>query len=308
MDQPIAAGKHFILIMFKLRTGYFVSGIVTGLVLFVSFLWSLPDGKLHLVFCNVGQGDAAYVRFADGKDMLIDGGPNDSVLGCLGKHMPFWDRNIDIVVLSHPQKDHMQGLIEVLRRYKVDYFVHSKVVNDTDGFREMEKILVEKKVIVKDVVQADEIDVGNAKITTVWPTQGQLALAQGQESVLGVSTTTNLNDFSVVLLLSYGEFDALFPGDADNHVNPSLMHAPLGGDPIEVLKVPHHGSKTGMTADYLTWVNPKLAVISVGKNSYGHPSPEIVGLLNNKNITIKRTDKAGDIEVVSDGKTWHVTD
>ena len=100
--------------MFKLRVGYVISGIVTGLILLFSFIATLPDGKLHIVFCDIGQGDAAYVRFPDGRDMLIDGGPNDKVLNCLGKHMPFWDRRINLVVLTHPQKDHMQGLNPVL--------------------------------------------------------------------------------------------------------------------------------------------------------------------------------------------------
>src|SRR3989344_728069 len=100
--------------MFKLRYGYLISGIITGSILIFSFFGSFPDGKLHIVFCDVGQGDAAYVRFPDGQDMVVDGGPNDNVLGCLGKYMPFWDRHIDLVMLSNPQKDHLQGLISVL--------------------------------------------------------------------------------------------------------------------------------------------------------------------------------------------------
>src|SRR5574341_1833681 len=127
--------------MFKLRIGYVISGIATGLVLLFSFIATLPDGKLHLVFCDVGQGDAAYVRFPDGRDMVVDGGPNDKVLGCLGNHMPFWDRHIKIVVMTHPQKDHMQGLISVLDRYRVDYFVRSDVANDTEGYKKLMEVV-----------------------------------------------------------------------------------------------------------------------------------------------------------------------
>ena len=93
--------------MFKLLRGYVISGIITGCILLVSFLFTLPDGKLHIFFCNVGQGDAVYIRFPDGRDMLVDGGPNDTVLQCLGRHMPFWDREITMVVNSRPQNDHL---------------------------------------------------------------------------------------------------------------------------------------------------------------------------------------------------------
>src|SRR3989344_8210677 len=123
--------------MFKLRVGYLISGVATGLVLLFSFLGSLPDGTLHIVFCDVGQGDAAYIRFPDGRDMVVDGGPNDRVIACLGRHMPFWDRHIDMVAMTHPQKDHMQGLIAVFERFDVDYFLRSDIGNTTEGYQRL---------------------------------------------------------------------------------------------------------------------------------------------------------------------------
>ena len=102
---------------------HFLSGILIGLVLLSTYLFTLPDGRLHLVFCNVGQGDSTYIRTPSNLDMLIDGGPDDKVLSCLGRHMPFYDRTLDVVVLSHPQADHMRGLISVIQRYNVKYFV-----------------------------------------------------------------------------------------------------------------------------------------------------------------------------------------
>jgi len=120
--------------MFKLRFGYLIAGIITGLVLVFSFFWSLPDGKLHMVFCDVGQGDGAYILFPDGRDMVIDGGPNDKIISCLSSHMPFWDRHINIVAMTHPQKDHAEGLVWVLERYQVDYFLRSNDENTTEGY------------------------------------------------------------------------------------------------------------------------------------------------------------------------------
>ena len=99
----------------KLSLKSLIIGGVFGLTLFFAYLWFLPDQKLHVVFCDVGQGDAAYIRGPNNMDMLIDGGPNDKVLNCLGRHMPFYDRTIDVIMLSHAQKDHLQGLLSVLR-------------------------------------------------------------------------------------------------------------------------------------------------------------------------------------------------
>lgn len=290
--------------MFKLQVGYLVTGIATGLILIFYFLWSLPDGKLHIVFCDVGQGDAAYIRFPDGRDMLVDGGPNNSVLQCLGRHMPFWDRTIDVVVLSHPEKDHMGGLVSVFQRYHVGYFVRSDIQKGTDVDRALFALAKEKKIPQKLVVAGDEVRIGLAKLSVIWPSDSQIALMQGQ-NVLGV-TTDSVNESAVVFWLRYGVFDVLFTGDADSRVERQYRGSELADAPIEVLKVPHHGSKTGMTSDFLDWIRPQLAVISVGRNSFGHPTPEMLQLLADYHARVLRTDQEGDVEVVSDGSNWIV--
>jgi competence protein ComEC len=321
--------------MLRLRTGYVISGFLSGMVLLFSFLWSLPDGKLHIVFCNVGQGDAAYIRFPDGRDGLIDGGPNDSVLQCLGRHMPFWDRTIDLVVLTHPERDHLGGIPSVFERFTVGYFIRSDVASDTEGFQKIEDLVRQKKIFQKLVTKGEHIDVGTTSISVVWPTKEELAffspsiptlLTNGSSSdILGSSTPTNLNDASVVIHLRYGTFDALFPGDADSHVDGDIVsQPPVTPDTLELLKVPHHGSKTGMTEGFLDWISQNnltnnqqpitnsqshpLAVISVGKNSYGHPAKETVEALASRGLSVMRTDESGDIEVVTDGTSWSVKD
>lgn len=276
--------------MFRLRIGYFLGGIATGLMLLFSFIVSLPDGKLHIVFCDVGQGDGAYIRFPDGRDMVVDGGPNDKILGCLGRYMPFWDRHLDMVLLTHPQKDHMQGLISVFERYSVDYFMRSDVENSTDGYKKLQDMVLSKKIPQKFVTTGEMIDVSETKLAVVWPSP----------NVLGVST--DVNSASVVFWLRYGSFDALFTSDASLRQD----FARPTGDVVEVLKVPHHGSKTGMSEEFLDWLKPQLAVISVGQNSYGHPSQESIRQLRQKDSKILRTDEEGDIEVVSDGRGWSV--
>lgn len=302
--------------MFSLRRGYFVSGIVTGLMLVFSLLATLPDGKLHIVFCDVGQGDAAYIRFADGRDMLVDGGPNNKILQCLGNHMPFWDRTINMVLLTHPQRDHLQGLITVLDRYSVDYVVRSDVDNTTEGFRELLDIIKKKHIPVKLVTRGETIAVGATALSILWPSREQIALFKRhslasqesvlQNSVLGSQSQPDLNDGSIVFTLGYGSFDALFPGDADTRVEENYRSAKLADDILEVLKVPHHGSRTGMSEDFIKKLHPRLAVVSVGKNSYGHPNADIINNLALTGSRLLRTDQEGDIEVVSDGGSWEV--
>jgi len=295
-----------------------MSGIVTGMIILFGFIFTLPDGKLHVVFCNVGQGDAAYIRFPDGRDMLIDGGPNTSVLDCLGRHMPFWDRSIDLVALTHPQKDHMQGLISVVNRYSIGYMIRSEVSNISDGFDLLQKSVKERNIPIRYMVQGNRIQIGNAHMSYLWPSNEQIAKGKqaqqlfadsqkntSDERVLGAQTG-DLNDYSLVQLLQYGSFDVLFTGDADEHVEHYYTGDQIGSRPIEVLKVPHHGSKTGMTESFVSWVQPIVAIISVGKNTYGHPSNGALELLSKKNIHVLRTDKQGDIEVISDGKHWQV--
>lgn len=292
--------------MFKLRWGYVISGIITGCVLLVSFIGSLPDGKLHIFVCNVGQGDAVYVRFPDGRDMLVDGGPNDSVLQCLGRHMPFWDREITMVINSHPQNDHLRGLVSVLNRYKVDYVVRSRVFSASDAYAQFVDAIKTHHVPERFVTRGEHISVGPASLSVIWPSETQVARMQPDTNVLGASTESNLNDGSLVFFLRYGSFDALFPGDADSHVEGQYTGDMLADGTLELLKVPHHGSRTGMTQHFVVWVKPAVSVISVGKNSYGHPSAEAIGMLQAIGSAIHRTDQEGDIEVVSDGKSWQL--
>lgn len=315
--------------MYKLRTGYIITAIITGFVLLLNFFWTLPDGKLHMIFCSVGQGDAVYVKFPDGRDMLIDGGPNASVLSCLSRHMPFWDRKINIVLLTHPETDHLGGLGEVLRRYDVEYFVQSDIVGSSKKFEELAMVIKEKKIPVEYAMRDDTVRLGTAEMSVLWPSDDFVeksnALASvwreegADRDVLGAVAVDNLNDYSVVLHLRYGSFDAILPGDADARVEDEYTSKPLlADDMVEVLKVPHHGSRTGMSANYMTWLygirdsfdtqNQPVAVISVGRNAYGHPAQEILGLLQSYGLRVLRTDEKGDIEVVSDGKTWGVVD
>ncbi len=296
--------------MVKLKIGYIISVCITGLILFLNFLTSLPDGKLHLVVCDVGQGDAIYIRFPDGRDMLVDGGPNNAVISCLSQHMPFWDRTLDIVLLTHPEKDHLQGLLTVMDRYEIGYMVRSDVSNTSDGFTAFQGRVRAHAIQERLVSAGEQIRVGDARISVIWPSLDQTyAMSVSKNSgestaVLGASSE-HRNDGSLVLWLTYGQFDAWLSGDADMRTESKYRSSSLSDRSIEVLKVPHHGSATGMSSDYLDWLDPQLALVSVGRNTYGHPSPIILSMLADKGVRVLRTDTHGDIEIISDGLSWY---
>lgn len=249
------------------------------------------DKKLRVVICDVGQGDAIFIRTPQGSDILIDGGPDDSVLNCLGKHMPFWDKTLELMILTHPDADHVTGLIDVIKRYKLIRFYTSKVEGGTDVYKQFLKTLQRVDIKQNYLWQGDKFTFTDGLIMeTLWPTPEWKG-----------STT---NSFSVAELLNYKNLKVLLTGDLD--AEQMIQFSNLAGN-IDFLKVPHHGSRFGLTAEILDILNPKLAVISVGKNNkYGHPTPFILDLLKSANIKTLRTDQDGEIEIISDGKTWKV--
>jgi len=256
----------------------------------------LPDDKLHVVFCDVGQGDAILV-YRKTTQMLVDGGPDNKVLGCLARHVPFYDRRIEVAIVTHPQADHMNGIIDVIKRYNVMQLVMGPENNSTVGFKELQRQVSNHKLQVTSVYSGDEMKMGGAKFEIVWPERGW---------VLGANTEkTDLNEFGISGRLTYGNFDVMLTADVDQGVEADEIASGLLRQ-VEVLKVPHHGSKTGMTEEWLRIISPELAVISVGKNSYGHPTKEAIDLLSSKGVRVLRTDDDGEVEVVSDGVKWWV--
>lgn len=272
------------------------------------FIFSYPDDQLHLIFCDVGQGDAILIsrRFTQ---MLIDGGPDESVLKCLSENMPFWDKTIEVVALTHPQADHLSGLIAVLGRYQVEYFFSPPAGNKSAGYNKLVQLVQsDPSIKVRNVYEGDSIKLGGLVLETLWPekdwTLAQLGLGG---VVLGASTSRNLDDFSLVFLLKFGDFDALLTGDADSRIQNEILET-VCIEPVEILKIPHHGSKYSMIDEFLQTTNPDLAIMSVGKNSFGHPADELLNQLQAAKVNFLRTDLKGTIKIVSDGQKWGIAD
>ncbi|MDY6875639.1 MAG: DNA internalization-related competence protein ComEC/Rec2 [Chloroflexota bacterium] len=275
------------------ETKVLASAAVILLVLAL-FAWrALPDGRLHVVFLDVGQGDAIFIQTPSGRQVLVDGGPSETaLLSQLGRQMPFWDRTLDVMVLTHPDADHVTGLVPVLERYQVDTVV----------FREVE---------VESEVYDYWLQLLEAEGATVY--QGEaglhLVLDEGVEMVVlhpgaePVSRTdADVNNNSVVTRLTYGQVSVLLPGDIEAVVEQRLVaEGALGST---VLKVAHHGSCSSTTPEFLEMVAPEVVVISVGAdNDFGHPCAEVLERL--KGLPVYRTDEQGAVEVTTDGtRVW----
>lgn len=241
---------------------------------------ALEKYRLSLYFLPVGQGDSELVKFPGGAKMLIDGGPPDSlVLGNLDKILPSRDRYVDIIALSHAELDHFGGLMEVLKRYRVGAFVWNGVPKNTSAAKELMKTIKDKNTPLITLAAGDAIRYGASDMKVLWPPENTVASGD------------SLNETALVFELESGNIRALFTGDMGEETE-SKITASVAGK-IDVLKVGHHGSKFSSSANFLDLIKPKIAVIEVGKNSYGHPTPEVLNRLADVGARIFRTDRDG---------------
>ncbi len=281
--------------------------ILVILILLCVTVWlavfATSQPKLKIIACDVGQGDAILLTYGT-VQVLNDGGPDNKVLDCLNKYVPFWDRKIELVILSHPQKDHYMGLLEVSKRYNVGNFVQSGL---TSGSLEYELLKEQVGGVGSNVLYARQgmkLRLGLIYIDIVWPPEDFLDIytdVRGKgNSSNSVEFTSKLdaNKFSVVSIISLKDKDILLTGDISPDISDRVADYLLVNNEksIEYIKVPHHGSKNGLTQKLLKAVDPELAIISVGKNnSYGHPNKEILNILSGYGVKALRTDEIGDI-------------
>lgn len=280
--------------------------LFSGITLWIKFA---PDPKLSIIACDVGQGDATLISYKDFQ-ILTDGGPNSSVLDCLSSHMPFWDRTIEIVVLTHPQKDHYGGLVDVFERYTVQYFFVSGLVSSNDSFQALEKVVGQGGTQVVFAHAGKHVEYGLISLDILYPfdeffQENVQKSVQDGKNVLGAYTSKrDPNDFSVVTHFSFKNFDALLTGDIGPDVIDALVEKNVLGH-VEYLKVPHHGSRNGMTERLLQATTPDFATISAGKdNSFGHPHKEILDMLSEYRINYMVTAESGDVVIETDGDTF----
>lgn len=261
------------------------------LVGFNLFVWYevITGGStdLELYFLNVGQGDSELIELPGGIEILIDGGPDKSVLFELAKVMSPSDRYIDLVVMTHPEIDHFVGFADVVRRYKIGAFIATGREGKSEAWENFRNLLEEKQIPVVLVEAGDEISYGDNKFQVFSPDK---ALLSDRE----------INESSIILRLEGEGIKALFTGDAgfkaENHL---LSTSQVDNLNVDVLKVGHHGSKYSTGVSFLNAVTPLISIIEVGKNNYGHPTEATLNHLKLVGSVIYRTDENGRVRLTA---------
>lgn len=240
----------------------------------------LPDGKTVTVrFLDIGQGDSAWITGPSGQQILIDGGPDMRTLEDLGQMMPFFDRSIDLLILSHPHLDHVASFPEVLRRYHIGQVLISGAAYSNGPYEEFLTLLKQEKIPVIIPERGKVLDMGdNMLLDILWP-----------PPVYFGKTVKKIHDTNVVVKLRYGEDAALFVGDLEIAGENRLLADKIDLS-ADVLKVGHHGSRTSTSSGFLIAVHPKLAVVSVAaKNSYGLPDEDVLARISHFGIPYQTT-------------------
>jgi competence protein ComEC len=268
-----------------------------------ALLWtaavSLPDDRMRVAFIDVGQGEGAFIVMPGGQQVLVDGGPDPvRMVQFVGERMPFQDRTIELVVLTHPHRDHVTGLVEVLRRYDVSLVLERELDFDSPSYEAWRKAVSDEGA---ELVQAQAGQViafgGGARLEVVSP---------GQRLLRG--TASDVDNASVVLRLVYDDVSFLLTGDMFSEAEGVLVRGDTSID-SDVLKVGHHGSRSSSSAAFLDRVRPSVAVVSAGEdNRFGHPHAETLDALG-RHVPEDRvyvTSEQGTVEFVTDGRRLEV--
>jgi competence protein ComEC len=296
------------------------------------FLWQyyikFPDKSAQLVVCDVGQGDAIIIQQGLFQ-VLIDTGPDESVLACLNRHLPIFDKKIDVLVLTHYDDDHIGGFSSVAESYQIStIFAPLSDQKENQAFLELNRVffdLIEQGTELKQPILGQQMAYQHFSLdkhepqllfTFLTPTdlewdflqsfhffQAESRLPETRLSALNQENLKNFikkestNDRSIALLLEYGQLRIFLSGDLEEKGELSILKSALI-DQVDILKVAHHGSKTSSSGIFLSQVRPELALISVGKNNkFSHPSLEVLANLRAVFSQVIRTDQIGDIKI-----------
>lgn len=251
----------------------FVAGIVlTNFILF----W--PDGKFYYIQCDVGQGDAILIK-KDFDQILVDSGKGSGVKKCLEKNIPFWDHNLEVVVVTHNDEDHIGGMREVLKNYNAKVLIGNGEL--TENWLEIERQIDKNKTEIMDASRIEKIKLGEIEMNFWWPRE---------------NTEEEGNNASVVFQTIYGKTKILLTGDINTKIEEELVRRKIDLK-SDILKIAHHGSCESTGEMFLERVSPQIGVIGVGENKYGHPCQNILEKLEARGVRIRRTDKEGEIKI-----------
>ncbi len=286
------------------RAAVGLAGITVLAGLGIAAMGRTGPGRLTVTVLDVGQGDAILVEGPRGGRILLDSGPDpDRLLLVLDRHVPAWDRRLDLVVVTHPHEDHVAGLAMLLARYRVAAIAENGMQGAGPGDAAFRDWLALNHVTTRRFAAGDRLALDGIGIDILWPNAGEVPAR-------APSAGRAVNDSSVVLDIRYGDRRMLLTGDIEDDVDPRLLQTGIAGDGahrLDVLKVAHHGSRTATSDPWLDALRPRVALISAGTgNPYGHPAPETVARLQARDARVLRTDLDGDLQVSSDGHDLQV--
>lgn len=267
--------------------------IVSVVCLFVSVIQFsrgyFKNNSGRVVFCDVGQGDGAYIRTPTGIDVVIDAGPDNRILSCLGRNMPLFDKTIEYAFLSHPHIDHYGGFLGVAQNYRIERFYISSEETKSKSYARIKMLLAAKKANFHTITAPQQIEIDSVtSLDFLWPSPGFIS--------------SDINEHSQVFLLNFYQHRLLFTGDVSPFVLSLLaQNARAAVQNVDVLKVPHHGSQNGLTYDFLNLADPSLSVISVGMNNrFNHPSKSTMDHFKALGKKLYLTRDRGDITITID--------
>jgi len=286
------------------RRKWAIAGAAILLILAGSVVAARPDGRIHVIVLDVGQGDSILLEGDRGGRILVDGGPDAAVLmSQLDRYVPAWDRRIDAIVLTHPHDDHVSGLVAVVDRYRVGRAFESGWPASTPAYRAWLDALDRHGLRPERLKTGDRLVLDDATLRVLWPDDGRT-----RPSGLDPSAADNrkANDSSIVFLGEFEDRRFLLTGDAEDDVDPVLVAR--GVPRVDMLKVAHHGSGTASSDGLLAALRPGVAVVSVGAdNTYGHPAAATIQRLLAHAGKVLRTDQAGAVETVLGAEAVSVT-
>jgi|SRR3989344_1308991 len=266
--------------------------LIFSLVLWFVVIHENRNGILTVVFLDVGQGDSIFIESPTGTQVIVDGGPNNNLMKEIPTVLPWYDRHIDMLVVTNPDRDHYEGFISLLKKYKVDIVLEPGTTNSNKAYSVLEKEIEDRKIpkILARRGQIIELG-GGAYLRVFFPDRDISKL--------------NPNDGSIVMQLIYGETKIMLQGDSTSNIEHYIVG--LDGQILksDILKAGHHGSKTSSSDEYVKSVSPQWAVISAGKNNpYGHPNKETLDTMNKLKVISLTTCVMGRIVFQSDGKEF----
>ncbi len=270
-----------------------ILGIVFILIAIpVFWLHFEASSDLEVYFLDIGQGDAILIKTPYGQNILVDGGPGNAVIQRLSENLAWWDKKIDLMILTHPHSDHVGGLADVISRYNVEKILYTGVIYNSPDYIAWLEIIRDCGIPLIIIDRPQIVKLGeDCRLDILYP----------MESILG-KEVSNLNNSSIVIKLIYKKIKFLLAGDIELETEQELLDSEIDLS-AQVFKANHHGSDTSNSQEFLQAVNPDIAVIQVGaENDFGHPSRRVIKRLERMGVKIFRNDLDGTVKVISDGE------